>query len=883
MDFFSAGMLLKLKVESKPGLAIAGLAIVALLFLLVWLKLMRFRYLRWAVTAVLTLAGMVAVLSYLEFGQFRYGRYINPHDVFHYYMGSKYSREIGYSHLYASTLVADHQMNGVYDLNRTIRSQADYGYIDSRDVLKDAAKYEALFTPKRWVEFKRDVAFFISRMPKAKWNNVLRDKGYNATPVWNMVARALSNAFPTSSINAVLFLDLALLAAMLVMIWMAFGWNVAMLAAVFFAANFFMSFVHIRGAFLRLDWVTLIVMSVCALKLGWYKTAGGMMAYAALARVFPVVFVFGVCARFLWDVIKKRRLSRRYVEFFAAFALTIAVLVGVSMLDDGDLHLWREFQDKITLHNNDLSTTRVGFKYIFLDTRAVAGTWSQFVVAKQREFADRRWQWLAIQGTVLAACFLASRRLRDHEALALGFVPVFFLVAPTFYYHVMLIVPFMFFAVRPESLSRLVGAAGMFALTIAAYYAHGRYGLSLFLSYIMSWVLLGLTAYELTAAFLTKREEELAQQGVVERARLRWAQAGLLCAAPAGWLIFAGFALARAEAGPAPASSAVADRLKSQPGIVQLALTGDVMMARGVERTLSATGQDFAVPMINVGRYLREADAAFCNLETPVSTVGQQIKKKYTFRSPPQTIGALSKVGFDVVSLANNHVLDFGVEALADTVKRLDAAGIKQAGVADDDVTQQRVVLTCKDVKVGFLAYVDPESRYADAPEYESITGLRPVKATREQCSADISALKRAADIVVVSMHWGTEYIEKPDRRQVEFGRFLIDAGANIVAGHHPHVQQEPEWYNGGVIIHSMGNFVFDQWSRPLTRVSRLYRAYCDKTGVKGLEYLPLDKEKDTWLLFATSQRFVEVPAQPDTRRMPVRQPAAPPARAKRQ
>ncbi|HUW60953.1 MAG TPA: CapA family protein [Candidatus Bathyarchaeia archaeon] len=874
-------MLLKLKVLSKPGLAFAGLAIVALVLLLQLLGV-KSRKVRWAVTALLTVAGAVAVASYLEFGQFRYDRYINPHDVFHYYMGSKYSREIGYSHLYASALVADSQMNSVYDRNRSIRSQEDYGYIPARMVLKDSAKYEGLFTPRRWVEFKRDIAFFQSRMPKAKWNNVLRDKGYNATPVWNMVARALANTFDTSSINALLFLDLAMLAAMLVMIWAAFGWNVAMLAAVFFASNFFMSFVHIRGAFLRLDWVALLVMSVCALKLGWYKTAGGMMAYAALARVFPTVFVFGIGACFVWDVIKNRRLSRRYVEFFAVFVLTVSVLVGLSIFDDGNLHLWREFSDKITLHNNDLSTTRVGFKYIFLDTRAVTGSWPQFVAAKQHEFAGRRLQWLAIQAAVLAACFLASRKLRDHEALALGFVPAFFLVAPTFYYHVMLIVPFMFFAARPESLSRLIGAAGMFALSAAAYRLNQKLGFTIFLSYVLSWMLLGLAAYQLAAAFLTRRDEETAGEVVATaKPAITRPQKALLCTVPVCWLIFAGVGLMRAHAGPAPASSALADRLKSQPGIVQLALTGDVMMARGVNRTLVASGQDFASPMMNVARYLRNADAAFCNLETAVSTLGQQIKKRYTFRSSPQTVAALSTAGFDVVSLANNHVLDFGTDALADTMKRLDAAGIKQAGVAADGARQQPVVLTAKGVKIGFLAYVDPESRYADAPEYDSMTGLRPVKATREQCAADISALKRAADIVVVSMHWGTEYIEKPDRRQVEFGRFLIDAGANIVAGHHPHVQQEPEWYRGGVIIHSMGNFVFDQWSRPLTRVSRLYRVYCDKTGVKGLEYLPLDKEKDTWLLFATSRRFIEVPAQPGTRRMPVKQPPAPPARAK--
>ena len=117
--------------------------------------------------------------------------------------------------------------------------------------------------------------------------------------------------------------------------------------------------------------------------------------------------------------------------------------------------------------------------------------------------------------------------------------------------------------------------------------------------------------------------------------------------------------------------------------------------------------------MKNVASYLKGADAAFCNLETAVSDRGQEIKKRYTFRSPPEAVDALATVGFDVVSLANNHVLDFGAEALADTIARLDAAGIKHAGVAADGCPYSAVLVRRAVLEQGLL----------DSPE--KIRGLK--------------------------------------------------------------------------------------------------------------------------------------------------------------
>lgn len=858
----SPGTILQFKLMMRLVLAGAGVVAAFALWIVAYRDVTR----KAAVRILGLILAVMAVIStgiYFEFGLFRYGRYINPHDTFHYYMGAKYSREIGYSHLYASALVADMDGRRLYSPNSTIRSQKDYGYTPVRTVLAEADRYRAMFSPERWQEFKKDIEFFQSIMPREKWNAVLKDKGYNATPVWNMVARFLSNHFPTQSWMSMWFLlglDLLLLTVMFLLVYAAFGWNAAMLAIVFWGINFFMSFVHIKGAFLRLDWVTLLVMAICLLKLERYKTAGVLAAYAALARVFPVVFVFGVGAKMIWEFLSTRKIPRRYIEFFVAFTLMILVLTGVSVVSDGDLHLWKEFGEKISLHNNDLSTTRVGFKYIFLDTKRLDAPWNAFVLAKQKEFADRKVSWLAIQAAVLAVCFLAMRKLDDHEALALSFVPVFFLTAPTFYYFVMLIIPFMFALARPDSVWRMLTLVAFFVLTLVAHVLSRSYQLNLYLCYILSWALFSLCACLLIAAFFTSKKENVT--GKVSPTISRFVGA-LIAGLLAGWTVY-GLCTCRVHAVPSNTPQKAAPLSQGDsPARNQavLAFTGDVMLSRNVLKSLDAANPDFTIPFSSMAPYLKQADIAFCNLECPISDQGTKIEKRYTFKAPSGAVKGLVFAGFDLVALANNHVLDYGQQALTDTVAFLDQAGIRHVGIADNNAPQTPVIIESKGIKIGFLGYTDPETPYAYAKEYDLFT-TRPAKATADRCRDDILALKPKVDLVVVSMHWGIEYETATSPRQIEFGHFLIDAGAKIVAGHHPHVQQEPEWYRDGAIIYSMGNFVFDQWSRPATRVSRLYRALVEKGRVDSLEYLPLEIEQGTWIVKPVSDRFVPVPRQ---------------------
>ena len=285
------------------------------------------------------------------------------------------------------------------------------------------------------------------------------------------------------------------------------------------------------------------------------------------------------------------------------------------------------------------------------------------------------------------------------------------------------------------------------------------------------------------------------------------------------------------------------------------------MLSRNVERDLLKRELDYTYPFQATAPMLQTADIAFANIECPISGRGEALEKNYIFNAKPESVEGLVAAGFDVVSLANNHTLDYGPVALEDTVRIVTEAGIGGVGITKDDDAQVPVVLEREGIKVGFLAYADHETPFAYAKEFLPFpTG--PAKAKKESIARDVAALKAQADIIVVSLHWGIEYEDVPNARQIDLGQFVIDAGAHIVAGHHPHVQQDAAWYNEGLIIYSMGNFVFDQWSRPKTKLSRLYTVNVTKEGLVHAQYRPLEIVQQDWQPRPTGPNYVLVPRE---------------------
>lgn len=443
-------------------------------------------------------AAVLAMGNYLNFGHFRYNTFLNAYEFYHYYLGSKYAHEVRYTDLYSASIVAQAELYGEKNIPKTIRNlETGRRGQPAKEVLAQADAIKAHFTPERWDTWLADIRWFKSQLTGGRWNGMVSDKGYNATPVWSAwVGGLLSNRVDTSNRTGMLALaslDLVLIAAATAGVIWAFGLRTAAFMLLLLGTHYVMKFSHMKGAYLRTDFVMALVLSVCMLRKSHYKTAGALVAYATFSRVFPAVFLFGMGAKAAWDLWSHRRVDRRYLRFFAAFTLASAVLVGGSIAYEGSLDLWRDFAGKIGMHNEQISPWRVGFKYLFIgefvppkvpmnDSMAAMlaerSAWDQMgqwfkdhrVVTQSQYYTDHPFLWWGIQLVMLGVSFFLVRGLSDARALMYGFVPCFFLASPTYYYYIMLLVPLLFFAPHIERGGHALGLALMFFTAMAGYY-----------------------------------------------------------------------------------------------------------------------------------------------------------------------------------------------------------------------------------------------------------------------------------------------------------------------------------------------------------------------------------------------------------------------------
>jgi len=239
---------------------------------------------------------------------------------------------------------------------------------------------------------------------------------------------------------------------------------------------------------------------------------------------------------------------------------------------------------------------------------------------------------------------------------------------------------------------------------------------------------------------------------------------------------------------------------------------GDIMIDRGVEYMIEKEGKgDFKFPFLKIAEDLKEGDILFGNLEGPISTQGRRVGSIYSFRMNPKAIEGLKYASFNILSLANNHMFDDGRIALEDTMKVLDQAEIDYVGAGFNEEEAFSVkIKEVKNTKIGFLAYTDLGSRNWQAGEKNS--GIAWISEDGiEEVKRNIKDAKKKVDVLIVSLHSGREYSSDPTAFQSEFGKACIEAGADIILGHHPHVIQKIERFQSGWIAYSLGNFVFDQ------------------------------------------------------------------------
>lgn len=265
---------------------------------------------------------------------------------------------------------------------------------------------------------------------------------------------------------------------------------------------------------------------------------------------------------------------------------------------------------------------------------------------------------------------------------------------------------------------------------------------------------------------------------------------------------------------------------------ISIAAVGDIMIGNHTIEYIENYGVDY--PFDSTRKVLSQADIAFANLESPFTRTGTKFEKKFNFKVPPDYAGGLIRAGFDVVTLANNHILDYGSEGLKNTITVLDSIGLAFCGAGLTlDQAQQPAIIERNGFRVAFLGYsmVFPEEFWA--------TRSRGGTNYPNNMEQNIRQADSLADFIVVTFHWGAEGMNYPRDYQKFFAHTAIDCGADLVLGHHPHVLQGLEIYKNRLIAYSLGNFSFSSYSRRATE-SMILKVYLTKSGLLFAKIIPV-------------------------------------------
>ncbi|MCQ4086984.1 CapA family protein [Saccharibacillus sp. JS10] len=297
------------------------------------------------------------------------------------------------------------------------------------------------------------------------------------------------------------------------------------------------------------------------------------------------------------------------------------------------------------------------------------------------------------------------------------------------------------------------------------------------------------------------------------------------------------------EAKPAdsPKKSASKDNASSSSGgssaTVNLTFAGDVIFSGKVQSLLDQEGYDY--PYTYVKDRFKNDDLTVINLETPVTSMNTTgASKSFVFKSSPKALAPLKQSGVDVVNLANNHTLDQGIPGLLDTIKNLDAAGIKHVGAGKDASTAYApVYVERKGVKIAIVGVsrVLPETHWAAGDNHPGAASAYDPQAAAHA----VAEARKNADVVVAIAHWGKERVDMPDENQKTLAHAMIDAGADLIIGGHAHVLQGFEQYKGKWIAYGTGNFIFTKSATAKTWETGVFQAECTKDGDCSMKLVP--------------------------------------------
>ncbi|MEK3734275.1 MULTISPECIES: CapA family protein [Paenibacillus] len=278
------------------------------------------------------------------------------------------------------------------------------------------------------------------------------------------------------------------------------------------------------------------------------------------------------------------------------------------------------------------------------------------------------------------------------------------------------------------------------------------------------------------------------------------------------------------------------------PRSVVMSFAGDTLFSGKVEGMLQEHGYDY--PYRYLGTTFLDDDLTVLNLETPVTVRGVPANKRYVFKSSPEALGPMREAGVDAVNLANNHILDQGVDGLLDTLQHLQEYGIDYVGAgknAQEAYSARYFELNGMTVALLGFSRVLPETSWYALDDRPGVAGA--YDHVLPQVVEAIGEARERADLVVVMAHWGEELKFRPNDNQLMLARAFIDAGADLCIGGHPHVLQGLERYNGKWIAYSTGNFIFTKSTNPDTWKTAVFQATCTDKGDCDMKLIPYRTE----------------------------------------
>ena len=276
---------------------------------------------------------------------------------------------------------------------------------------------------------------------------------------------------------------------------------------------------------------------------------------------------------------------------------------------------------------------------------------------------------------------------------------------------------------------------------------------------------------------------------------------------------------------------------------IRLSAVGDILLTGTAIEMIRNKGPK--EPFIFVLEELEKSDLVFGNLECPLSNSGSPLKNKCCLYSPPETVKSLKSAGFNVLSLANNHIFDYGYEGFEDTISLLEENSISWFGAGKNlEEARMPAIMNINGMLIGFLGYSWDFIGSKNATKNDF--GTAPLSG--KIILKDVVKLKESVDIVIVSLHWSYERENYPLPSQRKLAHKIIDAGASLLLGHHPHVLQGIEKYDNGVIVYSLGNFIFPDVSykhynlvqKPENKESIIFSCEISKNGIEDFDIIPI-------------------------------------------